>query len=87
MRRKKSKISIQFEEYENHKKEYDNLIKEELEEENDLIEINSEDFDNINESNNKDNKDNNCFNNIKQFEIYFFDNIFNKIKSIFFFNI
>ena len=54
MRRKKSKISIQFEKYENHKKEYDNLIKEELEEENDLIEINSEDFDNINESNYKD---------------------------------
>ena len=83
MRRKKSKISIQFEEYENHKKEYDNLIKEELEEENDLIEINSEDFDNINESNNKDNKDNNCFNNIKQFEIYFFLKLNNDIEYVF----
>ena len=83
MRRKKSKISIQFEEYENHKKEYDNLIKEELEEENDLIEINSEDFDNINESNNKDNKDNNFFNNIKQFEIYFFLKLNNDIEYVF----
>ena len=86
MRRKKSKISIQFEEYENHKKEYDNLIKEELEEENDLIEINSEDSDNINDSNNRDNKDNNdnnCFNNIKQFEIYFFLKLNNDIEYVF----
>ena len=72
MRRKKSKISIQFEEYENHKKEYDILNKEELEEENDLVDINLDDSDNINDSNNKDNKNNNCFNNIKQFKFYFF---------------
>ena len=83
MRRKKSKISIQFEEYENRKKEYDNLIKEELEEENDLIEINSEDSDNISDSNKRDNKDNNCFNNLKQFEIYFFLKLNNDIEYVF----
>ena len=80
MRRKKSKISIQFEEHENHKKEYNNLIKEELEEENELIDINSEDSDNINDTNNKDN---NCFNNIKQFEIYFFLKLNNDIEYVF----
>ena len=80
MRRKKSKISIQFEEHENHKKEYNNLIKEELEEENDLVDINLDDSDNINDSNNKDN---NGFNNIKQFEIYFFLKLNNDIEYVF----
>ena len=83
MRRKKSKISIQFEEHENHKKAYDNLIKEELEEENDLVNINMDDSDNINDLNNKDNKDNNCFNNIKQFEIYFFLKLSKDIEYVF----
>ena len=83
VRRKKSKISIQFEEYENHKKEYDNLIKEELEEENDLIDTNFDDSENINDTNNKDNNDNNCFNNIKQFEIYFFLKLNNDIEYVF----
>jgi len=84
VRRKKSKISIQFEEYETHKKDYDNLIKEELEEENDLCDTDLCDSDNINDSNsnNKD-KENNSFDNLKQFEIYFFLKLNNDAEYVF----
>ena len=92
-KRKKSKISIHFEEYKNRKKEYDNFIKEEIDEENDLNEFNEfncNEADNINFS--YDNNENNILNNLRQFEVYFYFKINDSKEFIFpiqtdFFNI